>query len=139
MNQDNYEKKSKKIRAENKKLLEEFVIYLKLLGMKKADAEKHRFNAEFFINEFLLYYDAVEAKNGIEKVDEFLEDWFPRKAMWANKRSIKETAESIRKFYEFINHENILPETKMIEKTEIPKPINLDDFRKKRKTRLKSY
>ena len=35
MNQDNYEKKSKKIRAENKKLLEEFVIYLKLLGMNR--------------------------------------------------------------------------------------------------------
>ncbi|HPS31190.1 MAG TPA: recombinase [bacterium] len=114
MNQDNYEKKSKKIRAENKKLLEEFVIYLKSLGMKKAMAEKHKFNAEFFINEFLLYYDAVEAKNGAEKIHEFLGEWFPRKAMWADKKSIKENAESIRKFYRFLCYEKKLPQTRLL-------------------------
>lgn len=183
MNQDNYEKKSKKIRDENKKLLEEFVIYLKSLGMKKADAEKQRFNAEFFINEFLLYYDAVEAKNGVERINEFFGVWFPKKAMWADRKSIKENVASIRRFYRFLHSKKLFLETgllrfesivdenmeewlgidfiddsyndeddendgrwmsdkeidgyvdEMIKKHSLPKPINLDAFRKKKKSK----
>ena len=41
MNHDNYENNSKKIRAENKKLLEEFAAGLKSLGMKKADTKRN--------------------------------------------------------------------------------------------------
>ena len=48
---------------------------------------------------FLLYSDAVPAKDGTAEVSSFLGYWFIRKAMWASPTSIKQNASSLKKFY----------------------------------------
>ena len=39
-------------------------------------------------------------EEGVDDIDMFLGDWFIRKCMWSSKNSIKETASSIKKFYQ---------------------------------------
>ena len=63
---------------------------------------RHRDNVGFYINEYLLYEDAVKAAEGVEKVGMFLGYWFIREAMWASKATIKANAASLKKFYEFM-------------------------------------
>lgn len=57
---------------------------------------------DFYINEFLLYSEAIEAKDGAGEIDMFLGYWFIRKALWANRRTIKENATSLKKFYQYL-------------------------------------
>ena len=44
------------------------------------------------MNEYLLYEDATEAKDGVDDVGMFIGYWFIRKAMWASESSIKGNA-----------------------------------------------
>jgi hypothetical protein len=49
------------------------------------------------------YTDATQRPaDGIGEIDEFLGDWFIRKAMWSTPRSIKSNATSLYKFYAFL-------------------------------------
>ncbi|MBW2075791.1 MAG: recombinase, partial [Deltaproteobacteria bacterium] len=64
--------------------------------------DKHTSNVDFYVNEFLLYEDAVEAKDGVGEIGMFLGYWFIKKAMWANKTTIKENAASLKKFYQYL-------------------------------------
>ena len=61
---------------------------------------------DFYINEFLLYEDAIEAAEGVGSIGMFLGYWFIRKAMWASKTGIKESAASLTKFYQFMLETN---------------------------------
>jgi hypothetical protein len=72
-------------------------------GLKKATAQKHRQNIDFYINEFLLYESPIHASEGAGEVGMFLGYWFIRKAMWANETSIKANATSLKRFYDFMN------------------------------------
>lgn len=113
---DKYEKwevDCKRIKKQNDKLLSEFVNWLKKAGIKESTIDKHYQNIDFYINEFLLYEDAIPANEGSHLISMFLGYWFIRKAMWANVSAIKNNAASIKKFYQF-----------MLEKEE----IDNDDF-----------
>ncbi len=55
-----------------------------------------------YIDEFLLYEEAIDASDGVYEIDYFLGFWFIKKAMWASKSTIKSNATSIKKFYEFM-------------------------------------
>lgn len=57
---------------------------------------------DFYINEYLLYDDTIEAKDGVQSVSMFLGYWFIKKAMWASQASIKSNSASIKKFYTFL-------------------------------------
>ena len=70
--------------------------------LEPATIRKHRENVDFFINEFLLYQETKKPEEGIDDIDEFLGDWFIRKALWSTPRHIKATATSIYKFYRFL-------------------------------------
>ena len=74
-----------KERVKNEKLLKEFSNWLKKSNLTKKTIDKHTTNIDFYINEYLLNYDVIEAKNGIDEIDLFLGDWFIRKAMWSSK------------------------------------------------------
>lgn len=97
-----YEEKCKRIRKVNEGLLIDFEVSLKSSGLSKSTIDKHIYNVSFYINEFLLYEDAVEAKDGVHSVSMFLGYWFIRKALWASQASIKSNASSIKKFYAFL-------------------------------------
>lgn len=97
-----YEANCKKIRQENKNLLDEFTTWLRKSNLKKKTIDSHVENVDFYINEFLLYDDAVEAENGAHGVSMFLGYWFIKKAMWASPSQIKANAASLKKFYTFM-------------------------------------
>ena len=99
---EQYEADCKKIRKTNNKILHDFEAWLKALKLKEKTIRKHTQNVDFYINEFLLYEDAVEAKDGALEIGMFLGYWFIKKAMWATPASIKSNAVSLKKFYTFL-------------------------------------
>jgi len=99
---EKYEADCKAIRKANDLLLDGFEAWLKSSGLAETTINRHVTNIDFYINEFLLYDDATEAKDGFREVGMFLGYWFIRKAMWANRSSIKGNAASLKKFYAFL-------------------------------------
>jgi len=110
---EQYEASCKKIRTTNNKILQDFEIWLKDSKLKETTIRKHIENVDFYINDFLLYEDAVEAKDGASEIGMFLGYWFIKKAMWASPAQIKSNAGSLKKFYAF------LFENKLIDKEDL--------------------
>ncbi len=96
------EKDMDEIRDENNILLKDFRKWLEKDGLSEKTISNHVKNSDFFINEFLVYEDAVPACEGISQISMFLGYWFIRKAMWASPAAIKENAASLKKFYTFL-------------------------------------
>ncbi|MFH1323435.1 MAG: recombinase [Methanobacteriota archaeon] len=99
---EQYEKDCKRIRKENGNLLKDFKKWLSDKKLSEKTIYKHVSNVDFYIDDFLLYEDAMEAADGVSYIGMFLGYWFIRKAMWASKAAIKENAASLKKFYEFM-------------------------------------
>lgn len=97
-----YEKNCKKIREANEGLLTDFETWLISFGLAPKTIVQHISNIDFFINDYLLYEDAIEAFEGVHKVSMYLGYWFISKAMWASASSIRSNAASIKKFYAFM-------------------------------------
>ena len=105
---EKFEADCKNIRKVNKNLLNEFRIQLKSSGLSDKIIQKHISNIDFYINNFLLYEDAVEAKDGANMVSMFLGYWFIKKAMWASQAHIKNNAASLKKFYAFMLEKKLI-------------------------------
>lgn len=105
---EKYEKACKRIRKENDKLLDEFKKYLLNKGLKSKTINKHFSNIDLYINEFLLYEDAIKAKDGIHDIGMFLGYWFIKKALWSSPAQIKSNAASLMKFYTFMNEKGMV-------------------------------
>lgn len=105
---EKYENECKKIRKANKQLLSEFELSLKSSGLAANTVNNHVLNIEFYVNGYLLYDDAVEAKNGVNSVGMFLGYWFIKKVMWASRSSIKGNATSLKRFYSFLYDKRLI-------------------------------
>jgi site-specific recombinase XerD len=103
-----FEKERDAIREINKLHLEEFEKWLKSSGLSEKTIDRHVSNVDFYINEFLCYYDAQDVQAGCYDVDQFLGDWFIRKAMWSSCSGIKSNAASFKKFYSFMLALNVI-------------------------------
>lgn len=99
-----YEQACEKIRASNQLLLDDFATYLEQSGFSERTVYKHQSNIDFYINEYLLYDEAVPPEEGLngDYVSMFLGYWFIEKALWASKTSIKSNATSLKKFGKFL-------------------------------------
>jgi len=122
---EQYEKDCKRIRKENESLLNDFKKWLSDKKLSKKTIVKHVSNVDFYINDFLLYEDAIEAADGVSSIGMFLGYWFIRKAMWASQSSIKENASSLKKFYQYMLEKGFieqqdLDELKLTIKEEMP-------------------
>ncbi len=102
MNYKEYEKECKRIKEENKELISGFKNWLSSKGLSQKTIDKHTLNVDFYVNEFLLYEDAIEAKDGVGEIGMFLGYWLIKKALWANKTVIRENASSLKKFYQYL-------------------------------------
>lgn len=100
---DNYEEKIKENIKRNKKFIKEFKKWLRGKNLSDKTIKKHVSNVEFYLDDFLNYYDITKMEDGCLMIDDFLGDWFIRKCMWSSKTSIKENAASIKKFYQCMN------------------------------------
>jgi hypothetical protein len=99
---DKYDEACEKIREENEALLDEFEAWLGEQNLATKTIDRHRENVDFYINEFLLYEDAVPANEGAGEIGFFWGYWFIKKAMWASPAQIKGNAASLKKFYTFM-------------------------------------
>jgi len=99
---DIYEDDCNKIRKNNKQLLSEFKKSLSSSGLSESTINNHVSNIDFYINDYLLSENAIEAKEGVNSVSMFLGYWFIKKAMWASQSSIKGNATSLKKFYSYL-------------------------------------
>jgi site-specific recombinase XerD len=100
---EQYEIECKRIRESNEKLLEDFENWLRKSNLADKTIGKHVKNIDFYINEYLLYEDAIEPQDGVFSVSMFLGYWFIKKAMWASEASIKSNAASLKKFFTFLH------------------------------------
>ena len=103
-----YEKECEKIREINNLHLVGFEIWLKNSGLSKKTIDKHVSNADFYINDYLCYYDAQDVQSGCYSINMFLGDWFIRKTAWSSCGTIKSTAASIKKFYAYMLAVNVV-------------------------------
>lgn len=113
MDYENYEAECDKIREDNEQLLDDFEVWLKKSKIKSKTINNHIANVDLYINDFLLYEDAVEAKEGASDIGMYLGYWFIKKVSWSSPAQIKSNAASLKKFYTF------LYEKKMINKKEL--------------------
>jgi site-specific recombinase XerD len=90
------------LREQNEELLDEFEKWLAEQGLSENTINKHASNIDFYINEYLLYYDTIRPEAGGFEIDEFLGNWFIRKAMWSDVSQIKAYATAFKKFYTFL-------------------------------------
>ena len=105
---EKYEIECKRIREANKRLLEEFAVYLQQSGLSGKTIDKHTENIEFYINEFLLYEETQEPQEGVCRVGRFLGYWFIKKAMWSSASSIKSNAASLKRFYTYLHEREMV-------------------------------
>jgi len=100
---ERYEEDCRKIRKANERLFNEFEVWLKSSGLSEKTINNHLSNIDFYVNEYLLYEDATEAKDGVDGVGMFLGYWFIKKAMWASQSSIKGNATTLKKFPDYLS------------------------------------
>ena len=103
-----YEIECEKIRESNEKLLQNFENWLRTSNLADTTIRGHLENIDFYINEYLLYEDAIEPQEGIFSVSMFLGYWFIKKAMWASESSIKSNAASLKKFYAYLSERGMV-------------------------------
>ena len=98
---DTYEQRVQAIQGANQPILDGFEHWLKQAGLSEQTIKAHVDNMRFF-GRYLLWYGYSlrrldEASEG--DVYDFLEDWFPRKALWASVTSMKVYLASFKKFF----------------------------------------
>lgn len=127
---DNYnawEKKVEENHKRNEKFIKEFESWLIQKNLAKKTIRKHLNNASLYINDYLNYYDASTMEDGVYYVHGFLDGWFIEKCLWSSRNSLKETAASIKKFYQCMSEKGYVNENDYNELSSFIKE-NMDEF-----------
>lgn len=98
---NDYEKQCEIIQTKNEEYLQLFIDDLTKQGLAPKTIRKHKINADFYINTYLLYYDPIPMENGCDTsyILDFFDNFFIRKCLWSTPYSIKTFSTSIKKFY----------------------------------------
>src|SRR5207302_7435202 len=102
------------IQLANQPILDGFETWLRQSGLREQTIKDHVDNIRYFAYYLLLYAHSLrrldEATEGA--VYDFLEDWFPRKALWASVTSMKVYLASFKKFFTWMGESGLVaPET----------------------------
>jgi site-specific recombinase XerD len=101
---ETYEQQVQAIQLANQPILNGFETCLRQSGLSEPTIKGHVDNMRFFSRYLLLYAYSLcrldEATEGA--VYDFLEDWFPRKALWASVSSMKVYLASFKKFFQWM-------------------------------------
>jgi len=99
------------IREENKQLVVGFNDYLKKCGLSTKTVKSQSLALDFF-TEYLVYYEPYKklSETDISDVRGFLNDFFPRKALWANETSVKEYITVFKKCFKWLISTKIMAE-----------------------------
>lgn len=101
-----YEKKMNENVKRNEKYLKEYEKWLTNKGLVNKTIKKHLSNTSLFIDDYLCYYDIIKAEDGLNEIFLFLDGWFIEKCTWSSRNSLKETAASLKKFYQYMSENN---------------------------------
>ena len=108
------EQRVQAIQGANQPLLDGFEHALKQAGLSEHTIKAHVDNIQFF-GRYLLWdgYSLRRLDEATEgDVYDFLEDWFPRKALWASVSSMKVYLASFKKFFKWMGATSLVsPET----------------------------
>ena len=111
---DTYEQRIQAIQLANQPILDGFEKSLKQAGLSEQTVKAHVGNIQFF-GRYLLWdgYSLRRLDEASEgDVYDFLEDWFPRKALWASVSSMKIYLASFKKFSQWMGATGLVsPET----------------------------
>jgi site-specific recombinase XerD len=111
---ETYEQQVQAIQGANQPLLDGFERALKQAGLSEPTIKAHVDNMRFF-GRYLLWsgYSLRRLDEATEgDVYDFLEDWFPRKALWASVSSMKVYLASFKKFFTWMGATGLVaPET----------------------------
>jgi site-specific recombinase XerD len=107
---ETYEQRVQGIQRANQPILDGFGHALRQAGLSEPTIKAHVDNIQFF-GRYLLWYGYSlrrldEATEG--DVYDFLEDWFPRKALWASVASMKVYLASFKKFYTWMGESGLV-------------------------------
>ena len=101
---ETYEQRVQVIQLANQPILDGFERSLKQAGLSAQTIKDYVDNMRLFAHYLLLYAYSLrrldEATEG--NVYDFLEDWFPRKALWASVSSMKVYLASFKKFFKWM-------------------------------------
>ena len=122
-----YELKVEQNKKRNEKFIKEFESWLTEKNLVNKTIRKNISNIDLYINDYLTYYDITKMEEGISCVYSFLDGWFIEKCLWASKNSLKETAASIKKFYQCMSEKNYISKDKYQEIYDCIKE-NMDEF-----------
>ncbi len=111
---ETYEQRVQAIQLANQPILDGFEHWLKQAGLSEQTIKDHVDNMRFFSRYQLWYGYSLrrldEATEG--DVYDFLEDWFPRKALWASVASMKVYLASFKKFFTWMGESGLVaPQT----------------------------
>jgi site-specific recombinase XerD len=111
---ETYEQRIHAIQLANQPILDGFEHWLKQAGLSEQTIKEHVDNMRFFSRYQLWYGYSLrrldEATEG--DVYDFLEDWFPRKALWASVASMKVYLASFKKFFKWMGESGLVaPQT----------------------------
>ena len=100
----------KNLVAENKIILDEFRMALNTKQLSEKTIKSNIDNIDFFA-EYLKYYEPLEglSTSSAYDVNDFLGEWFPRKAMWASPSNVRSYISSFKKFFNWMVNEQKLP------------------------------
>jgi site-specific recombinase XerD len=105
-----YEQQVQAIEQANQPILEHFEIWLRQSGLSEPTIRAHVDNMHLFSRYLLLYAHSLrrldEATEG--SVYDFLEDWFPRKVLWASVTSMKVYLASFKKFFQWMGETGLV-------------------------------
>lgn len=101
-----YDEKVEENEKRNEKYINEFENWLTEKGLATKTIKKHLNNVDLYINSYLNYYDITKAEEGMNQIYSFLNGWFIEKCLWSSRNSLKETAASIKKFYQYMSEYN---------------------------------
>ena len=121
MDYDAYVRECERIRADNEQLLAGFEEWLWSQDIASKAVRQHVSNVAFYLNEFLLYDDAIEARSGAPRVGMFLGYWYINKAMGANRAGIEAHAASLGEFYRFMCEQGQISEESLFRLQELVK------------------
>ena len=102
-----HEAKQNEIYKDNEIHLAGFGKWLADKGLSQKTIRTHVSNVVFYINEFLSY-DLLDVSQGCHRINDFLGNWFIRKASWSSCAHIKSVAAGIKKFYAYLLEGNVV-------------------------------
>ena len=101
-----YEKKMNENVKRNEIYLNGFEKWLNKKGLVNKTIKKHLNNTDLFINDYLNYYNIIKVEDGLGEIFSFLSGWFIEKCIWSSRNPLKETAASLKKFYQYMSENN---------------------------------